>query len=398
MSETVRAESEREELVRVYDTLFAWCRTRAFAGHDPFDALNSRLFQATPLRRSRLARLAWTQLFKRAPVNLRALARVPRERNAKGIALFALAALARFRTTRAQDDEQTARALLDNLLALSLEGWHGAAWGYNFDWQGRAFYAPRGMPAIVPTAFAARALCEAADTFADDAYLRVARGTCDFILRDLGRSEETADELCFSYTPHDTTRVFNASLLAAETLATVGARTGETALGEIALRAARYVAHRQHADGSWAYGADSYQTWADNFHTAFIITSLARVLHACPAARAEFESPLRRGYDFWRANFFLPGGWPKYFPDRRYPADAHAAAAAIVALVELRDTDPAALAHAREIAHWSSKNLRDPRGFFYYQCRRTHTVRTPYMRWAQAWMAYALARLLEGMK
>src|SRR5947209_15596686 len=67
----------REEFESVYESLRAWCRERGYAGHDPFDALNSRLFQATPLRRSRLARLAWTQALKRSPVNLRTLARVP---------------------------------------------------------------------------------------------------------------------------------------------------------------------------------------------------------------------------------------------------------------------------------------------------------------------------------
>jgi hypothetical protein len=84
------------EVEQAYETLAAWCREREYAGHDPFDGLNSRLFQATPLKRTRAARLAWTQAFKRAPVNLRALARVPAGRNAKGTALFALAALSRF--------------------------------------------------------------------------------------------------------------------------------------------------------------------------------------------------------------------------------------------------------------------------------------------------------------
>ncbi|HEX8636002.1 MAG TPA: hypothetical protein VF703_17780, partial [Pyrinomonadaceae bacterium] len=73
---------------QAFDDLAAWCRARDYAGHDPFDALNSPLFRATPLARSRLARLAWTQIFKRSPVNLRSLARVPAERNAKGTALF----------------------------------------------------------------------------------------------------------------------------------------------------------------------------------------------------------------------------------------------------------------------------------------------------------------------
>src|SRR5918911_4728207 len=98
-------------LEQAYESLAAWCRARGYAGHDPFDGLNSRLFQATPLRRSRLARLLWTQAFKRSPVNLRSVALVPAGRNAKGTALFALAALARFRATRDAGHEREARTL-----------------------------------------------------------------------------------------------------------------------------------------------------------------------------------------------------------------------------------------------------------------------------------------------
>ncbi|MFN2456379.1 MAG: delta-aminolevulinic acid dehydratase, partial [Pyrinomonadaceae bacterium] len=77
------------------------------------------------------------------------------------------------------------------------------------------------------------------------------------------------------------TRVFNASLLAAETLASVAALTNEEELREWAVRGARYVVRRQREDGSWSYGADNYQSWADNFHTAFVLTSLTRIMEAC---------------------------------------------------------------------------------------------------------------------
>jgi len=385
------------ELEQAYESLAAWCRARGWAGHDPFDGLNSRLFRATPLKRSRLARLAWTQAFKRAPVSLRTVARVPVGLNAKGTALFALAALSRFRATGGAAAEREARELLDALLAARLEGGSGAAWGYNFDWQGRAFFAPQGTPTIVPTAFAARALVEAHLVFGDETYLGAARGACDFILGDLKRSAEGADEICFSYTPLDETRVFNASLLAGETLASVGAQTGEAELLAASARAARYVVRRQRADGSWAYGAAEFQGWADNFHTAFILTSLARISAAGgQAARAEFAESLRRGYEFWRGNFFLADGWPKYYHDNPYPADAHSSGAAVVALCELKDSMPGALALADRVIGWTLRNLRDPRrGFFYYQRRRFYTIRTPYMRWTQAWMMYALARRLE---
>ncbi|HEU4477484.1 MAG TPA: hypothetical protein VFR80_03140, partial [Pyrinomonadaceae bacterium] len=70
-------------------------------------------------------------------------------------------------------------------------------------------------------------------------------------------------------------------------------------------------------------------------------------------------------------------------------------AAAIVSLLDLIELDRDALSLAERIAHWSIRNLRDKQGFFYYQRRRFYTVRTPFMRWTQAWMLYALARLLE---
>jgi hypothetical protein len=383
-------------LEQTYSNLFAWCRARDFAGYDPFDGLNSHLFQASPFKNSRTARLLWTQFCKRSPINLRPAARVPAERNAKGIALFSLAALAQYRTLQTKEAEVDARELLDDLWAMRLTGFGGAAWGYNFDWQGRAFFAPRGTPTLVPTAFAARALAEAAEIFDSKEYLPFARTICDFILNDLNVSEETSDEVCFSYSPLDHTRVFNANLLAGETLARVGKLSREPSLCDWAKRVARNVVRRQRADGSWAYGADDYQSWADNFHTAFILTSLSRIMDSCESARDEFEPALTRGYEFWRERFFLTNGWPKYFPDRLYPADIHSAAAAIVALVELRGRVPSALPLAEKVAQWAIENLCDPRGYFYYQRRRWYTVRIPYMRWSEAWMAYALARLIEG--
>src|SRR6266404_3680242 len=388
------------DLKTAHRELWKWCRTEGLAGYDPYDGLNSRLFQATPFKNSRTARLAWIQFHKRSPINFRSLVGVPRERNAKAIALFALAALADFRRDPTKENEVEARELLDDLIWMSLKGFRGACWGYNFDWQSRSFFAPRGTPTIVPTAFAARALCEAAEVLSRDEYLPFARTICDFILNDLNRSEETNDEVCFSYSPLDQTRVFNASLFAGETLATVGKLTGEQGLIDWANRAATYVVRRQGADGSWAYGADSHQSWADNFHTAYILLSLSRINAAVsvPGTGLDFDNALHRGYEFWAERFFLVNGWPKYFPDRLYPADIHSAASAIVTLVELRGRISSTLLLAEKIADWANTSLRDPRGYFYYQRRRFYRVRIPYMRWAEAWMMYALARLREAVE
>lgn len=384
------------EIDQSYSALMGWCRGQNYGGWDPFDGLNSRLFQATPLAKSRVARLGWTQFFKRWPVNFRNLVAVPRGRNPKGTALFALAKLTDFERTKSENDAQEAHALLDDLLAVQLTGFAGAAWGYNFDWQGRAFYARQGMPTIVPTAFAARALLSGNCCFDYHQYVSAAGSSCRFIVENLNRTVDTSDELCFSYSPNDHTRVYNASLLAAETLAAVGALIGEKEYVDLATRAARYVVRQQRADGSWAYGADDYQGWADNFHTAFILSSLWLIMRACPASADEFRPALRRGYDFWRERFFLENGWPKYFPDRLYPVDAHSAGAAIATLVDLKELDDGALPLAKTVALWAIRNLQSPRGYFYYQRHRFYTNRIPYMRWSQAWMAYALAKLIRN--
>jgi len=381
----------------VYEQLLAWCREHDFAGHDPFDALNSRLFQATPLAGSRAARLLWTQLLKRSPADLRGLALVPAGRNAKGIALFALAQLATYRRCKSEAAELQTRNLLALLLSMKVEGSSGVAWGYNFDWQSRNFFAPHGSPTVVPTAFAARAFIEAAHALKDDEYLDVARRVCDFILRDLPRSVETETELCFSYAPDSNTRIFNASLLAAEVLAEVGQLTDDAALCREAERAARYAINQQQPDGAWTYGTEPNQSWIDNFHTAYILFSLKRIIAACALGR-DFQQASRRGFSYWKERFFLADGWPKYYHDDPYPADTHAAASAIVTLLECRDLDETSFAMAQQIASWTTQNVRDQRGFFYYQRRRFYTVRKPYMRWTQAWMLYALARLLEDTR
>ena len=65
------------DLHSAHRDLWKHCRAQGLAGYDPYDGLNSRLFQSLPLKQSRAARLAWIQFHKRSPVNLRPLVSVP---------------------------------------------------------------------------------------------------------------------------------------------------------------------------------------------------------------------------------------------------------------------------------------------------------------------------------
>lgn len=385
----------------IYDRLYEYCKARDFAGYDPFDGLNSRVFQLLPLRYFAAGRLAWLQLVKRSPVDLRRPALVSPGVNPKALALFALAELCRFRTNGDRAHSLEASAQIEALLRLGIggkspRGEPTLAFGYNFDWQSRYFFAPAGTPAIIPTAFASQALIEAWQTIGDEIYLQKAVEICEFILASLNRPVETDGELCFSYTPGDGTIIFNASLLAGESLARAGAATGNREYLELAAKTARFAIRRQRADGAWVYGLGAKQDWVDNFHTAYVLVSLHRIAQAVPELEGEAAAAVESGIDYWLGHFFLDDGAPKYYDKSKYPVDIHSAAVATAAMCELKNLDARLLPLAERTAEWTIENMCGPSGYFYYQRRPHRVIKTPFMRWGQAWMAYALARLIES--
>jgi len=378
------------DLSEIYSSLMQRSQADGFAGWDPFDGLESRIFQTTPLRHIAPARVGWLQMVKRSPWNLRPLLRVSKGLNSKGIALFALAELSRYRATKGLGHRENATGILDLLRTLTIETQNGSAFGYNFDWQSRAFFAPKGTPTIVPTSFAARAFLESFQEAADERDLEIPRKICRFIVTELQRPHETTSEICFSYTPGDKSLIYNASLLAAETLAAVGAIDKNDEYLDLAAKAAQFVINMQGERGEWAYGPKLRHAWIDNFHTAFILSSLARI------GGADANNAISKGFEFWIDNFFTDDGAPKYFDTQTYPIDIHSAAAAIVTLCDLRKRDERALPLAEKVAEWTAKEMWNSEGFFAYQKKASSTVSIPFIRWGQAWMAYATARLLEA--
>ncbi|WP_245748906.1 hypothetical protein [Oceanisphaera psychrotolerans] len=162
-------------------------RGEQFAGYDPFDSLNSTLLQATPLKNNEWVRLAWLQLGKRSPINLRPLLRVPKKRNPKGVGLFILGLLEDYRRTGEQQYLSEAKELGDWLLTQQSprDQWQHSCWGYHFDWQARAFYVPAGKPNIITTCYVARALYALGETLGEQGFMDVALDAARFIVNTL---------------------------------------------------------------------------------------------------------------------------------------------------------------------------------------------------------------------
>ena len=202
-----------------------------------------------------------------------------------------------------------------------------------------------------------------------------------------------ADAHCFSYTPLDRSEVHNVNLLAAELLARAYHLTGNDEYREACERAVRFTILRQREDGSWPYGESAAQQWIDSFHTGFIIVSLKRIADDLPTT--EGAAALRAAYEFYESRFFLADGTPAYYHNSLFPVDVHSAAQAIVTFTELIDLMPSAREQASRAVEWAIRNLQDSAGFFYFQRQRFYTIRTPHIRWAQAWMLYALSLYLS---
>src|SRR5437868_5581431 len=122
--------------------LLDYCKARDWSGYDPYDALNSRMFNALPLNRSKIARLILTQSLKRSPVDFRRLLGVSPGKNPKAVALFISSTIQLARIGVC--DEAVITSLVNDLLALRSPETSYWCWGYSFPWQTRNRLVPRG--------------------------------------------------------------------------------------------------------------------------------------------------------------------------------------------------------------------------------------------------------------
>ena len=376
------------DIERIADGLLDYGLREEWRGHDPYDALNSQIFQSSPLRRSQYARLVWIQFGKRSPINFRDLLSVPKTVNPKGLALFLSGILDLYRRKEEERYRVIAESLVLDLKRIQTTGYAGACWGYPFDWQARAFFLPKWTPTIVVTSYVANALLNAYTVLEDQSCLEMARSSCNFFLSDLNR-HESADGLCFSYSPKDNSQVHNASVLGATLLARVGEKTGKTEWVDVGESGIRYSIHHQLDNGSWHYGLAKYQKWTDNFHTGFMLECIHDFM-TCTGRDwpAQF---LTKGLEFYRNHLFRLNGIPRYYYGKTYPIDVHSFAQGILTFAKLVCFDPSSLTFSDRILQRAVESLRHPSGFFCYQKSLWYKNQIPYMRWGQAWMFRALS-------
>ena len=382
-----------KEIVTSFNLLKNYCEQEAFKGYDPYDGLNSKLFRAIPaVSKNRYARLLWIQTFKRSPVNLRAITGVKKEYNPKALGLFLSGYCNLYQTKPDQKYLDKIYFFAARLLELQNTQWSGACWGYNFDWQARAFFQPKNTPTVVASVFIASAFLDAYEITKDEALLKTARSTCNFILKDLNRTADAKGNFAFSYSPLDTSVVFNASLLGSRLLARVYSFTKEKELIDEAKKSVEFCCSFQKPEGSWSYGTLPFHQWIDNFHTGYNLECIADYMKY--SGDELYKNNVAKGFEYYINTFFTEEGIAKYYDNTVYPVDIHAPAQMIITLAKL-DKFKAYKNVADKVMEWTIKNMQSPQGYFYYQVNKYFSSKISYMRWAQAWMFYALSTYIN---
>lgn len=355
------------------------CRDERYLSWCPFDGLNSELFKATPFASMPFARLAWLQLFKRLPLNLRPLCRVPKRLNAKTLALLA-------RSYELTGHHADAIDMRETLLTLRCDPslWGEAAWGYPFPWQARAFYVPEGTPNVIVTAYAARALED------QPQYLHASAAFIEaYLLRIQG-------ERCYiAYVPGSDALVHNASLWGAYVLSASFANGGPARYKPLAEQVIATALEAQEADGSWPYGERHHHGWKDSYHTGYMLEAL----HLCgeKLGTKAYAPAIERGMAYYVSRFFHADGHPALYHDRAYPIDTEAAAQALITFSLLPFPQHQAL--MERVLAWSLTHLWLPekQHFLYQKYSPRRSNRINYLRWTQAWMHLGLSHSLQRL-
>lgn len=373
-----------------------YCKTEKFKGWDPYDGLNSKVFQNSPLKNSSLFRWIWIQLFKRNPVNLRQLFLVEKDFNPKGLALFISSYYNLFQVDPKEEYVKNIKLLADKLIDLVSKGYSGSCWGYNFDWQIRNKYLfPKFTPTVVATAFAVHALEKAYGITNEQVYRDHLISAADFITRDLNRTPHKKGFI-FSYSPiKGNDLVYNASLLGSKTLSIIYKFTSNKELLKIARDSIAACVSDQNSDGSWYYGATNYQQWIDSFHTGYNLEAIK--IYQDISGDHSFVKNIKKGFEYYINNFFLEDGTPKYYNQNTYPIDIHCPAQLFVTLYHLNKYQQYEELAAK-VMDWTIENMQTKKGYFIYQKKRFFSSKIPYMRWSQAFMFYAMSYYLLNEK
>ncbi|MFA7361204.1 MAG: delta-aminolevulinic acid dehydratase [Candidatus Kapaibacterium sp.] len=381
-----------EKIITSVTNLQKYIKSEGYKGFDPYDALKSPLFKLPFLRSNRIVRLGFQQVLKRLPFNLRYLVKIAKGYNPVTIGLV-IQAYSYLAMIYPEDKKyiREIHTLLDDLEKNSSRGYSGICWGYDFDWEAKYAKIPAYTPTIVATGIITNSLFESYKLLRIDRMYEMCKSACSFVINDLNRNYE-GRTFCWSYSPFDNQKVFNATLKGARLLSQVYTMDkNNTNYLEQARLTVSYVINSQNKDGSWSYAKGDSRIWVDNFHTGYVLDCLKE--YSENTSDSSIDEAIKLGFEYYMNSFFENNIIPKYYNNSLYPIDSTSIAQSIITMINFKKVDV-----ATNIVKWSIANMQNKKGYFYFQKNKFYTNRISYMRWTNAWIFNALTKFLFNVK
>ena len=390
------------ESLRRFD---AWLEKAGYEGHDPYDIWGTKygIFSRRVYYRNGLLGLpliAPILLMEMGCPALRGLF-VRKERFATADAQLALAFLNLYHCTKESRFLEKAAELGRDLLTYSIPGYEGPCWGYPFDWQNTAGLWRKNTPYITCTPYCFEAFQGLYDATGKQGYLDIAASIAKFVCGDLKDTPTGEDAAAASYSPQDESKVVNASAYRAYVLFEAARRWDLPPYRDRAQRNLNFILEAQRPDGSWLYAMNGPgESFIDHFHTCFVLKNLCKLnrnLRSGPVTEA-----IHRGHAYYRRELFDADNLPKSFSIRPRAQlarlEMYDFAEAITLGVLLRHEIPGAFALACQLAEVLITKYQLKRGHFVTRVYRGGWKhKTPYLRWPQAQLFYALTNLLAAL-
>ena len=364
-----------------------YIESKNYKGFDPYDGLKSPLFKLPIFKSNKHLRFILQQFLKRFPFNLRKFLLINEGLNpvTLGLSLQSYSYLSRFEN----DNKSLYLDKIDNLIKKLEElvplGFSGACWGYDFDWEARYMKIPAYQPTLVATGIISNALFITYQITNNQKARSLFLSSIDFLKKDINRSYEK-EKICFSYSPFDNEKVFNASMKGARLLAQDYYFTKNKKSKSVAEKVIDYVISYQNVDGSWGYSLAKKGRWIDSYHSGYVLDCLRAYQVLTKDYR--YSECLSKGYEFFKHSFITNEGIPKFYNDHIYPIDCTSAAQLITTLVHFGDNHI-----ALKIAKWMILNMQKDDGSFKFRQYKYYNINTSFMRWSNAWMFQALTLL-----
>ncbi len=385
-------ETAESKILAATQKLQSYIEAENYHGYDPYDALLSPLFKLPFFKTNKLVRYVAQQAVKRLPFNVRPLLFIPKGYNpvTVGLCIQAYSNLLEINP----DDESLKKKinfLIDEQEKLISKGFSGACWGYDFDWEARFSKIDAYQPTIVATGFITNALFKAYQITGNKKAFDMCESACNFILNDIHKTYDDKGNFCYAYSPFDKQVIFNAGMKGVRTLAQVYSVTKDEKLREAAASVTAFVMNYQQPNGSWVYSTNKGGGWVDNYHTGYIIDCLDDYMKY--TGDNQYTSHLKKGMDYYVANFFEDNRIPKFYDKRTFPIDCTGAAQSLLTLCRFNE-----IKLATNVGEWMVDNMQHPKGYFYLQMHKYYTQKVSCMRWSNAWMFVGLTELLKYQK